>query len=217
MPAPSPSTPLPPAGTSAAPHTAAGQGAVIAQGLRYVNAWKGKTAVVKFGGSVLEGSPGATLAQDLVLLKGADEKGLVFYTNTLSRKGQDIAANPWVALTFWWPHLQSQVRLEGQAARVSDAEADAYFASRARGSQLGAWVSQQSRELSSRADLEARLAELMVEYQGQPVPRPPHWSGYRVAPVAIEFWRNRENRLHDRELYTRRSPGQPWTARLLNP
>jgi pyridoxamine 5'-phosphate oxidase len=160
-----------------------------------------------------EGRPSARV----VLLKGVDAQGLVFYTNTRSRKGQEIAARPDVSLTFWWPELESQVRFEGRAIRVSDAEADAYFATRPRVSQLGAWASDQSAPLRSRAELEQRFADLEKRHEGKEIPRPPHWSGYRVAPLAIEFWWNRPGRLHDRELYTRASPQAPWTMTLLNP
>jgi pyridoxamine 5'-phosphate oxidase len=160
-----------------------------------------------------DGRPSARV----VLLKAIDQSGLVFYTNTLSRKGKDIAAHPDVALGFWWPQLDSQVRFEGPAALVPAAEADAYFASRPRDSQLGAWASNQSERLSSREELERRFAELERKYQGKIVPRPPHWSGYRVAPLAIEFWWSRPSRLHLRELYTRARPGEPWRMVLLNP
>jgi pyridoxamine 5'-phosphate oxidase len=153
----------------------------------------------------------------IVLLKGLDAGGLVFYTNTLSRKGGDIRAHPEVALTFWWPQLESQVRFEGPAVLVSDAEADAYFATRPRVSQLGAWASHQSAPLASRKELEDRYAELERRYTGKTIPRPPHWSGYRVAPLAVEFWQNRPGRLHHRERHTRSAPGAPWTMVLLNP
>jgi len=153
----------------------------------------------------------------VVLLKGIDAQGLVFYTNTRSRKGRDIAAHPDVSLTFWWPHLESQVRFEGKAAPVSEEEADAYFATRPRLSQLGAWASDQSAPLRSREELEGRFAELERRYQGKTVPRPPHWAGYRVAPLFVEFWWNRPGRLHERELYTRASPQGRWTITLLNP
>ena len=159
-----------------------------------------------------EGRPSARI----VLLKGVDNGGLVFYTNTHSRKGRELAANKHAALDFWWPHIGWQVRFEGDVAPVTAAEADAYFASRARGSQLGAWASDQSATLNSRAELEARLVEVTRRYEGQPVPRPPHWSGYRLTPIAVELWRNREDRLHERELYTRTDDGS-WTVRLLNP
>jgi pyridoxamine 5'-phosphate oxidase len=160
-----------------------------------------------------DGRPSARV----VLLKGVDPGGLVFFTNTLSRKGREIAAHPEVALSFWWPQLEAQVRFEGPAVPVTDAEADAYFATRPRESQLGAWASAQSEKLSSREELEQRFAELERKYEGKTVPRPPHWSGYRVAPRAIEFWSNRPGRLHHRELYTRGSLGEPWTMSLLNP
>jgi len=160
-----------------------------------------------------EGKPSARI----VLLKGIDAQGLVFYTNTRSRKGRDLAAHADVSLTFWWPQLESQVRFEGPAVRVSDAEADAYFATRPRISQLGAWASDQSAPLRAREELEKRLADLERQYQGKEVPRPAHWSGYRVAPLAVEFWRNRPGRLHERELYTRASPRAPWNMTLLNP
>jgi len=160
-----------------------------------------------------DGRPSARV----VLLKGIDAQGLVFYTNTRSRKGRDIAAHPDVSLSLWWPHLESQVRFEGKAALVSDAEADAYFATRPRLSQLGAWASDQSAPLRSREELEGRFAELERRYQGKTVPRPPHWSGYRVVPISVEFWWNRPGRLHERELYTRASPQGAWTRTLLNP
>src|SRR6185312_17483788 len=159
-----------------------------------------------------DGRPSARV----VLLKGVDGGGFVFYTNTRSRKGRELDANPNVALTFWWPAIGWQVRVEGTAARVSDAEADAYFATRARGSQLGAWASEQSETLASRAELEARLASLTAEHAGKPVPRPPHWTGYRVTPTLVELWKNREDRLHEREEYRRASLSSPWTMRLLN-
>jgi pyridoxamine 5'-phosphate oxidase len=153
----------------------------------------------------------------IVLLKAVDEEGLVFYTNLESRKGREALSGPGVALLFWWWPLETQVRFEGAVQRVADDEADAYFATRPRGSQLGAWASDQSRPLRSREELEARLAELTERFEGMPVPRPPHWSGLRVRPVAIEFWRGRPNRLHERELYTREKPGAPWSFALLNP
>jgi len=153
----------------------------------------------------------------IVLLKGIDADGLVFYTNARSRKGRDIAARPDVSVTFWWPQLESQVRFEGPARPVSAAEADAYFATRPRVSQLGAWASDQSAPLRTREELENRYQELERKYEGKEVPRPPHWSGYRVTPLAVEFWRNRPGRLHERELYTRASAGAPWSMTLLNP
>ena len=160
-----------------------------------------------------DGRPSARV----VLLKGVDGDGLVFYTNTRSRKGRELAANPNVALTLWWPAIGWQVRVEGRASPVGDQEADAYFATRARGSQLGAWASEQSEELGSRAELEARLAAVTARFAGQPVTRPPHWSGYRVTPLLVELWKNREDRLHEREQFVRPSATAPWSRRLLQP
>jgi len=160
-----------------------------------------------------DGRPSARI----VLLKAVDSEGLAFFTNTRSRKGREIATQADVALTFWWPQLESQVRFEGPARPVSAAEADAYFATRPRVSQLGAWASEQSAPLRAREDLEKRFAELERKYEGKDIPRPPHWSGYRVAPLRVEFWQNRPARLHQRELYTRKAPGAPWTMTLLNP
>jgi pyridoxamine 5'-phosphate oxidase len=160
-----------------------------------------------------DGRPSARV----VLLKDVDARGLVFYTNYTSRKARELEARPEVALTFWWAPLESQVRFEGRAERAGAAEADAYFKTRARISQLGAWASEQSAPLASRAELEERLAALEKKFAGAEVPRPPHWGGYRVAPLSIEFWSSRPGRLHDRELYARASPAAPWTLTLLNP
>ena len=158
-----------------------------------------------------EGRPSARM----VLLKGADHDGFVFYTNTLSRKGGELVGNPYVALLFHWKTLTRQVRLEGRAEPVGSAEADAYYASRARVSRLGAWASDQSRPLAARADLEARVAELERRYPGEDIPRPPHWSGYRVRPELFEFWQDMPYRLHDRTIYQR--DGDAWSTRKLYP
>jgi pyridoxamine 5'-phosphate oxidase len=151
----------------------------------------------------------------MVLLKGYDERGFVFYTNRESRKAADLAANPHVALLFHWKSLRRQIRIEGPIAFASDAESDAYFASRSRDSQLGAWASDQSRPLDSRATFEARFAEAQARFEGQPVPRPPHWGGYRVTPERIEFWLDREHRLHERRVFTR--AGEGWQEGMLYP
>lgn len=151
----------------------------------------------------------------MVLLKGYDERGFVFYTNRESRKAADLAANPHVALLFHWKSLRRQIRIEGPIAFASDAESDAYFASRSRDSQLGAWASDQSRPLDSRATFEARFAEAQARFEGQPVPRPPHWGGYRVTPERIEFWLDREHRLHERRVFTR--AGEGWAEGMLYP
>ncbi|MBW3628740.1 MAG: pyridoxamine 5'-phosphate oxidase [Gemmatimonadetes bacterium] len=137
----------------------------------------------------------------MLLLKGVDQRGFVYFTNLESRKGREITENPNVALCIHWQPLEVQVRVEGPVERVSDQEADEYFATRARGSQLGAWASLQSRPLADRAELEARIRAIEQRYEGTDVPRPPYWTGFRVVPQRIEFWSGRNARLHDREVY----------------
>jgi pyridoxamine 5'-phosphate oxidase len=151
-----------------------------------------------------------------VLLKGVDPRGFVFYTNKTSRKGDEIAANPHVALLFYWKSLHRQIRIEGRVEDVTDAEADVYYASRARVSRLGAWASEQSRPLSDRSVLEERLAEMEAKYPEETIPRPPYWSGYRVLPTLFEFWQDMPFRLHDRTTYRRDSAGH-WVQRKLFP
>lgn len=157
-----------------------------------------------------DGTPSARL----VLLKGADHTGFVFYTNVDSRKGADLDATGRAALVFHWQVVRRQVRIEGMAERVSDAEADAYFASRERGSQIGAWASDQSRPMPGRFELEKRVARYAAKFGLGTVPRPSHWTGYRVVPQAIEFWRSRPFRLHERILYTRGESGGWQSSRL---
>ena len=149
-----------------------------------------------------------------VLLKGLDARGLTFFTNLESRKARALAANPKASLLFWWPPQARQVRFEGEIERVEDGEADAYFASRPRGSQIGAWASAQSRVVAGRAALEAAEREIAARFPTE-VPRPPFWGGYRLVPACVEFWQGRLNRLHDRLRYTRR--GQGWTTERLAP
>lgn len=163
----------------------------------------------------------ATVGEDgrpsarMVLCKAFDERGFVFYTNLTSRKGRELLTHPAVALCFHWPLLEEQVRVEGRAEPVSAAEADAYFASRPRGSRVGAWASEQSSELPDRETLEARVARYEAEFAGGEVPRPPHWSGVRVVPDVIEFWVGLESRLHHRSRYRRTPSG--WSRALLSP
>lgn len=148
-------------------------------------------------------------------MKDHDPQGFVFYTNFNSQKGRELLANPHASLCFYWKSLDRQIRIEGVARPVADDEADAYYASRPRGSRIGAWASEQSRSIASRDLLEERVAELTKKYEGAEIPRPPHWSGFRVVPDRIEFWTNRESRLHDREVFLR--DGEAWTELRLQP
>jgi pyridoxamine 5'-phosphate oxidase len=161
-------------------------------------------------------TPDGTPAARIVLLKGADQRGFVFYTNKESRKGEELAANAHAALLFHWKPLGRQVRIEGYVEHVADAEADAYYATRPRISRLGAWASDQSRVLPDRVELERRLAANEARYPGDDIPRPPHWSGYRIIPKRFEFWQNMPFRLHDRTVYAR-APDGGWTIGKLYP
>jgi pyridoxamine 5'-phosphate oxidase len=164
----------------------------------------------------------ATATQDgipaarTVLLKGVDPRGFVFYTNTQSRKGEEFAANARAALLFYWKSLGRQIRIEGAIEPVTPAEADAYYATRPRISRLGAWASDQSRLLPDRTELEHRLASVEAAYPDEHIPRPAHWSGYRVLPAYFEFWQNMPFRLHDRTTHTRQPDGS-WTLGKLYP
>jgi pyridoxamine 5'-phosphate oxidase len=153
----------------------------------------------------------------MVLLKGVDERGFVFYTNTESRKGQELAANPKAALLFHWKSLNRQVRVRGPVERVTAPEADAYFATRPKGAQIGAWASQQSRPLESRLAFEKAIALYTAKYALGAVPRPPHWSGYRIVPVSMEFWHDRPFRLHDRVEFRRTALGEAWNKVRMYP
>ena len=158
-----------------------------------------------------EGRPSARL----VLLRGIDQRGFVFFTNYNSRKGRELDANPHAALCIHWPTLDEQIRIEGPVARVSAEESDGYFVARPRGSQLGAWASQQSEVLLSRETLEERYREVERRFEGRAVERPPFWGGYRLAPHRVEFWYGRPDRLHDRVLYVR--AGAAWRIERLYP
>lgn len=153
----------------------------------------------------------------MCLLKGVDERGFVFYTNTESTKGHELDANPKAALVFHWKSLSRQVRVRGPVERVTESEADDYFGSRARLAQIGAWASKQSAPLESRLAFEKAIAVYTARYAIGTIPRPPHWSGYRIVPFAIEFWQDRPFRLHDRVEFTRDAKGAAWTKTRLYP
>ena len=158
-----------------------------------------------------DGQPSARI----VLLKSVDARGFVFYTNHESRKGRELLAHPQAAMVFHWQPLERQVRVEGTARPVTPEEADAYFASRARGSQIGAWASRQSEAITTPGELGARVKEMEARFGDGPVPRPPHWSGFRIAPIRIEFWQGMPSRLHRRDRYLREADG--WTIETLYP
>ena len=177
----------------------------LAAGLAEPNAMTVATAT-------LDGRPSARM----LLIKGVDERGFVFFTNYESRKGQELAGNPYAALVFYWAELERQVRIEGMVERVAPAESDAYFHSRPLGSQLGAAASHQSQVLASRAELEQRIANLAAAHADHKLPRPQHWGGFRVVPTVIEFWQGRPSRLHDRLRY-RRDEASAWVIDRLSP
>jgi pyridoxamine 5'-phosphate oxidase len=183
---------------------------------REVLAQAAKVGIVPYNAAAF-----ATTGKDLqptvrmLLLKDVEDGGLVFYTNLESRKGRHMNDNPRASACFWWPQLRQQVRFEGAVELVSERQSDEYFANRPRGSQIGAWASRQSSELSSREELIAAAASFATKYKDLSVPRPPYWAGYRLLAERIEFWREQPDRLHDRELYTRQADG--WIIRLLAP
>jgi pyridoxamine 5'-phosphate oxidase len=161
-------------------------------------------------------SPAGAPTARMVLLKSVDDRGFTFYTNYGSRKASQLEDNPHAALVFYWASIDVQIRVEGTVTRTADHEADAYFASRPRQSQLGAWASVQSQPLANRRELIGRYLKVKAQRLGQPVPRPPHWGGYLVTPARIEFWQSRLGRLHDRLLYTR-DEAASWSRQLLYP
>ena len=153
----------------------------------------------------------------VVLLKGFDEHGFLFFTNYEGRKGEDLAAHPNASLSFWWSQLQRQVRIEGRVEKVSAAESDEYFASRPLGSKIGAWASEQSRVIAGREELEERVREIEARFAGGEIPRPPFWGGYRLRPAMIEFWQGRPSRLHDRLRYRWQQEQGAWVIERLSP
>ena len=172
----------------------------------------GEPTAMTLATAATDGRPSARI----VLLKQCDKNGFTFYTNYNSRKSAELKENEAAALCFYWMPMGRQVRVEGKVTQVPAADSDAYFASRARARQIGAWASQQSRPLGSREELEQNVAALTRKYEGKEIPRPPHWGGWRLKPERIEFWQASEERLHVRELYTRNLSGS-WTLSLLYP
>lgn len=168
------------------------------------------------GMTLATATPAGKPSARIVLLKGFDARGFVFYSNHLSRKGEEIEANPQAALVFWWEPLERQVRIEGTIGKIDPQESDAYFYSRPRSSRLGAWASDQSQMIDGREGLESRLQDLERQYgDTEAIPRPPHWGGFRVVPDRIEFWQGRPSRLHDRLCYLKQSEG--WSIVRLSP
>jgi pyridoxamine 5'-phosphate oxidase len=161
-------------------------------------------------------APDGEISARVVLLKSFDQHGFVFFTNYNSRKAAQLHDNPRAALVFWWQSIERQIRIEGAVCRTPEDESDAYFATRPRGSQLGAWASDQSKVLAGRGDLDARFRELDATYK-ETIPRPPHWGGYRVIPIFFEFWQGRADRLHDRFSYRLRNDAKDWVIERLSP
>ena len=165
---------------------------------------------------VATASPGGRPSTRVVLMRGFDDRGFVFYTNYQSRKGGEIGANPFASMCFFWQPMERQVRVEGTVVRTSEAQSDEYFAGRPTGSKLGAWVSNQSGVVPDRPALEAEMEAIRGRFPGEEIPRPPHWGGFRVVPESIEFWQGRRSRLHDRLVY-RKTPEGAWRIERLAP
>lgn len=173
--------------------------------------WEGRSVVLSTVSAAM------VLSSRVVLMRGMDDDGFRIYTNYDSRKGQDLVQNPNCALVFWWPTVVRQVRVEGIAQKLPPSESDAYFATRPRESQLGAWASPQSTEIESRCELDAQAADMAVSFTGKNVPRPPNWGGYIVRPQRMEFWQGGKSRLHDRFCYTKKADSQGWSIARLAP
>ena len=182
----------------------------------YAEAEAREPALPEAAGLATVGADGRPSSR-MVLAKRFSEQGFDFFTSSTSRKGHELAANPYGALTWHWKSLQRQVRVEGRVDALPDEESDAYWATRPRGSQISARASAQSEPIASRADLEVRVAEIDARFKGQPVPRPAFWRGYRLVPNRIEFWQHRDDRLHDRLEFRREGPRRQWVATLLQP
>jgi pyridoxamine 5'-phosphate oxidase len=201
--------------------TALHKDAVLADPIEQFKQWLGDARTAELieptAMTLATATPDGRPSARIVLLKGIDESGFVFFTNYTSHKGHQLDANPWAALVFWWDVLERQVRVEGTVSRIMPEASEAYFQSRPRGSQLGAWVSPQSQPISARNVLESNLADVEARFAGQAVPRPPHWGGFRLDPVAIEFWQGRPSRLHDRLRYTRTEDDDLWHLERLAP
>jgi pyridoxamine 5'-phosphate oxidase len=183
---------------------------------RWFDAAKGTTQPLPEAFALATATMEGEVCARMLLLKEFDRRGFVFFTNYNSHKAAQLHENPRAALVFWWPALQRQVRVEGAVVRTTEVESDAYFATRPRGSQLGAWASEQSKVIAGRGDLDARFKELEETYGDRPIPRPPNWGGYRVIPILFEFWQGREDRLHDRFCYRLRD-ARDWIIERLSP
>ncbi len=188
----------------------------FAQFAKWFEEAKREIPVLPEGMTVSTASLDGKVSSRVCLLKDFDQRGFVFFTNYNSAKGAQIHENPYASLCWWWAAMERQVRAEGAVVKVSEQESDEYWATRPRGSQIGAWASSQSQVILGRGDLEGRVREMEENHKGRPVPRPPHWGGYRVIPTVIEFWQGRPDRLHDRFVYRLRE-SKDWVIERLSP